>query len=119
MAKSLQEIEAAFKEQYQQGNLQIKNEQRENSRRDEQQGDTQKDDTQKAKKISLISDVIFCLALVGVGASALFLSWGEKNGYQGGIGILFDEYREMILIGFFVFIIISFFLRFLGNKENV
>ena len=95
MIKSLQDIEKDFQEQ--------------------QQPESPK---KKDSKVSLLSDVVFCIALIGVGLSAIILSWGEHGGAVGGIYEALGTYREVVLLVFLALIVISFVLRFLGNKEK-
>ena len=92
MTKSLKEIEQDFHDKFQQPDL-------------------------KVKKKS-ISDIIFGIALIGGILAAIILAVGEENDYLGAIYTITDRYREVILIVVFVLIIISFFLRFIGNKAK-
>ena len=107
MVKSLKEIEKDFNEQYQSTSNQKVSKQ-----------SNPKERNRKQMKLSLIADIIFCFALAGVGFSALLLSWSEQAGYAGWIYTLLSEYREAILVGFLILIVISFVLRFFGKKKK-
>ena len=95
MIKSLQDIEKDFQEQ--------------------QQPESPK---KKDSKVSLLSDVVFCIALIGVGLSAIILSWGERGGTAGGLYDVLETHQEVVLLGFLTLIVISFVLRFLGSSEK-
>lgn len=109
MAKSLQDIEKDFCEQYQQESLQEEGKQSEDKTNEVKQSDG---------KFSLASDIIFCVALVGIGILAMLLSRDEQNGLSGGIYEFFGDYLEVMLVGFFCLIVVSFVLRFWGNKDK-
>ena len=103
----MQDIEKDFCEQYQQESLL-------------EEGKQSEDKTGEAKrsggKFSLASDIIFCIALVGIGILAMLLSWSEQDGSAGWVYEFFSDYREIMLVGFFCLIVVSFVFRFLGNK---
>ena len=80
------------------------------------------EETQEAKSrnLALVSDVIFAVALVMMGACAIILSYGESGAQSDGIYRIINDRREIILVIFAVLVIFSFFLRFFAQKkENV
>jgi hypothetical protein len=92
MAKSLQDIEQDFYKRHKQ------------------------EKKKKRKNLSLISDIIFCGALVVGGFSALILSWGERGHMLAGIYDVLFSYREPLVGIVFILIIVSFVLRFCEDK---
>ena len=94
MAKSLQDIEQDFYKRHKQ----------------EQQGKQEKQ--KREMKLSLLSDIVFCSALVSGGFFALILSLGEGGQIIGTIYDILENHRELILGIVFTLIIVSFVLRF-------
>ena len=91
MAKSLQEIEKDFYERYQQ---------------------------RRKTKFPLISDVIFCGALVCGGFSAMILSWGERGRSLGKVYNAVESYREFIIVIVLTLIVGSFVMKFCDNNSK-
>ena len=108
MAKSLEEIEKTFHEQCQQQSLPKKDEQR----------NLQEKDEKRTKRNSLAPDIIFCVAIVGLGVSAVVLSWERQSGTLGRIYDVFWEHYGVIVLTFLTLIVISFALRFSGNMKS-
>jgi len=103
MSKSLREIEEEFYKKYQQHALQ------------KEELEELNVEGSKKRKLALISDIIFYVALAGVTFIALILSWGEQSGLTGRLYNISDGSRDIIILVFLVLIIVSFFLRFFIN----
>ena len=111
MIKSLQEIEKDFLEQYQVEHQGKERPQKEHSKKEYPKNEA-------TSNPSVVADIIFCLALIGMGLSAMLLSWNEQGEHSGWIYGFLSDNRGAILIGFLILIVISFVLRFFGDKRK-
>ena len=105
MIKSIQDIEKDFLEKHP-------------SKPPASDSKKHQDEESKNKKASLIADIIFGIALIGSGLSAMIISWGEKGSSQGIAYEILGNYRGMVLLMFLGLVVVSFALRFIGGKKE-
>ena len=116
MPRSLEEIQAEFKSKT---NVSTELPITEASKNAEEEPTKKEKGRSKSKRIALISDIIFVVALLMMGICAVILSYGESGAQVGGIYQIVNDRREMAIVIFAGLIVFSFILRFFaqGKKE--
>lgn len=74
--------------------------------------------SKKSRAMAVVSDIIFAIALVMMGACAILLSYGEGRAYTDKIYRIVDDNYAIVLITFAVLVIFSFFLRIFAQKKE-